>query len=178
MTNKKATSQKIHRSISLRRAIIFAVLITLLSGNIGYNIATSHYRKTPEVSVASEESMLDYINQVRIERGLTLLREDPVLDQTAKLKAEDMAARNYREHTSPDGKPFYFIMQQQRPGLKYYGENLAECYASNPATIEAWVKSPGHLENIIKPTYTIFGSYSVWDSDQACMITVNHFGAE
>lgn len=162
----------------MKRLSILAIVAVIFASFAGFGVGSHKHAPPSAVSSAAESSLLDRINQVRSEHKLAPLREDPVLDQTAKVKAEDMAARNYWDHTNPDGTPFYFLLQQKRPGLRYYGENLAECFTSNAATVDAWVKSPGHLENIVRPTYTIFGSYSVWDQDKNCLITVNHFGEE
>lgn len=171
--------KKTKKKYSLRVVILVIGVSALLAGDIGYNIATSNFRNTPTyVSAATEQPLIDYINKVRADHGVAPLKEDTVLDQTAKLKAEDMAARNYRDHTTPDGKPFYSLLQQYRPNLKFYGENLAECQTNTPETVAQWVASPGHLNNMIEPRFNVFGSYVVWDSDQSCMITVNHFGQE
>lgn len=160
----------------MKKLFYFIVLFSIFSGYmIGRFEATT---PPPATSSATERPLIDYVNEVRSERKLTALREDPGLDQTAKLKAEDMAARNYWEHTTPDGDPFYLAIQKIRPGLQSYGENLAECYKSNIETVQAWEKSEGHLANMIRPDYTLFGSATVYDNDRNCTITVNHFGKE
>lgn len=163
----------------MKKLIAFIVLVILAAGAAGFGIGnTERSTRPPETSSAAERPLIDYVNEVRSERKLTALREDPGLDQSAKAKAEDMAARNYWEHTTPDGDPFYFAIQKIRPGLISYGENLAECYNSNAARIDAWKKSEGHLANMIRPDFTLYGTATVWDSDKNCMITVNHFGKE
>ncbi|MBI5117614.1 hypothetical protein HZA56_14145 [Candidatus Poribacteria bacterium] len=164
-------------SAQMKKLIIFVVGVVVAS-SVGFGIGTSRTAPQPQISSASEKSLLEYVNEVRAANNVAPLKEDAVLDQTAKTKGDDMAARNYWEHTTPDGKPFYFIMQQARPGLQGYGENLAECFTSNPDTIEGWKKSPGHMANMINSRFNIFGSYTVWDQDRSCLITVNHFGEE
>lgn len=131
----------------------------------------------PLISAITEQPLIEYVNKVRADNGVAPLTEDAGLDQSAKIKGDDMAERNYWEHTTPDGEQFYLNIQRVRPGLKWYGENLAECYQSNSDTIAAWIASPGHLANIVKPEFTLFGTYSVFDNDKNCLITVNHFGA-
>ena len=162
----------------MKKIIFFLIFVAVVSGFTGFGIGTSKPDAPSKASSVVERSMIEHINKERQKRSLTALREDPGLNETAKLKAEDMAARNYWQHTPPDGTPFQVLMIEKRPGLKFYGENLAECFKTNKETLDAWVASPGHLDNIVKPDYTIFGSYTVYDQDKGCMITVNHFGKE
>lgn len=168
--NRKVSEQ-------MKKLAIFTVGI-IVAVCLGFGIGSNRPTTEPKTSSATEKSMLEYINDVRAQNHVAPLKEDKVLDQTSKLKGDDMATRNYWEHTTPDGKPFYFLIQQYRPGLQLYGENLAECYTSTPDTIAAWVASPGHFANIINPRYNVFGSYSVYDADRSCLINVNQFGQE
>ena len=158
--------------------LIFLPILLLLSGDIGYNVATSKYRSDQLIVPPRQDksTILSLLNQIRTTKGLPLLSEDPVLDDTARLKAQDMADRNYYDHTTPDGKSFDKLIALHSPNLHTIGENLAECINSNEATVDAWVKSPEHYENILNPHYTLFGSATVYDQDKKCYITANHFG--
>lgn len=170
---------------SPKRTIIILSIITgllvlsiPLIAFIGFIAGTSYIEAKAKTSSTSETSIIELVNQVRLKNNVAPLIEDTGLDSTAKIKGEDMAARNYWAHTDPNGVPFHILLVKDRPGLKGYGENLAECFTTNQSTIDGWVGSPGHFENMINPRFNIIGSYTVWDADKKCTITVNHFGAE
>lgn len=132
----------------------------------------------PQTTATADRAIIDYINDLRVTKGLQPLKLDAQLSQSAKAKADDMAARNYFTHQSPDGEPFYVKPQATHPGLIQYGENLAECFTSNKQTFDAWVLSPSHYENMVKPEFNLFGTATIYDKDRSCLVTVNHFGGE
>lgn len=88
------------------------------------------------------------------ETGLTLNSE---LMQAAQTKANDMAARNYWSHDTPDGRtPWSFITAT---GYQYQkaGENLAYGFSSAGTTITGWMNSPEHRANILNGSYSQVG---------------------
>lgn len=98
-----------------------------------------------------------YANSARAEEGLPGLVENDLLNLAAKTKAEDMAFREYFAHTSPDGaEPWDFI---RTAGYQYRaaGENLAVNFDDSYALHTAWMNSPGHRENIVRPEFTEIG---------------------
>lgn len=159
-----------------------AIVLAFIAGAVFNNPEkpdNSNYSKksnSSNISATSDLSLIEYVNQVRAANNVPPLTEDAGLNATAKIKGDDIAARNYWSHTDPDGVPFQVVMLRDRPGLQTYGENLAECFTTNKAAADAWVASPGHFKNMIDPRYAIIGSYSVWDQDKNCTIMVNHFG--
>ena len=98
-------------------------------------------------------------NQNRIDNNVAPLTENPLLDQAATLKAQDMAAKGYFSHVSPvDGKtPWYWF---DLVGYQYdaAGENLAINFSDSQAVDTAWMNSPTHRANILKGEYTQFGT--------------------
>lgn len=82
---------------------------------------------------------------------------NPLLEEAARLKAEDMAEKGYFSHVSPDGKsPWYWI---SGAGYKfiYAGENLAVDFEYSEDVNEAWLNSPGHRDNILNNQFTEIG---------------------
>lgn len=157
---------------------LLSVFVMMIVLGTGYYMGSIAKTEPPKVTSAAESSIIDYVNKVRADNGVAPVREDTGLDATAKIKADDMQVRNYWDHTNPDGTPFQMLLLQNRPGLKLYGENLAECFTGNEATVKGWIGSEGHLKNMINPRYNVLGSATVWDQDKSCLITVNHFGEE
>jgi hypothetical protein len=97
----------------------------------------------------TDDGLLDATNAARAENGLKPLSHNSVLDKAAQAKAEDMAARNYWAHNTPDGKePWIFIDQA---GYRYYkaAENLAYGFDNSAGAVVGWMNSPSHRANIL-----------------------------
>ena len=97
------------------------------------------------------------INNIRLEQGLNGLATSSELMQAAQMKAEDMAAKGYFAHTSPEGiSPWHWFYEAgYKPRLA--GENLALSYSLESDIVTAWLNSPGHKRNIVKENYTETG---------------------
>lgn len=105
------------------------------------------------------------VNKERANKGLKMLKEDPALSKIAQLKAEDMVDNNYFAHVSPIyGKPSEMAVHFGYP-TNQVGENIALGYASSRETMDAWMKSKGHKDNILLPDYTSIGVGYVEDED-------------
>jgi hypothetical protein len=103
------------------------------------------------------QALLDETNQERTSRGLPILKLNSELASAAQTKGQDMAARNYWSHDTPDGKePWYFVKQS---GYDYYkaAENLAYGFKTSDATINGWMNSPAHRANVLDPALTEVG---------------------
>ncbi|MEA2156379.1 MAG: hypothetical protein QOE11_2519 [Solirubrobacteraceae bacterium] len=87
-------------------------------------------------------------NQIRASYGLAPFRRDARLDTAARLHSEDMAARNYFAHVTPEG-----LSPGDRASAQGYvpgvGENIASGYATASAVIIGWMGSTGHCQNIL-----------------------------
>lgn len=109
------------------------------------------------VALILPSHLVDLTNGSREEEGLSPLRENPLLSSAARLKAEDMAARGYFSHTSPDGlSPWHWF---SLVGYEYRaaGENLAVHFESDENVLSAWMKSPSHRANILNDAFTEVG---------------------
>ncbi len=104
-------------------------------------------------------SMLSNLtNDERVSKNLPLLTENALLNEAARLKAEDMAAKGYFAHTSPEGlSPWYWI-DKVGYAYDYAGENLAVNFVDSQDVTEAWMNSPGHRANIVHGAYTEVGT--------------------
>lgn len=163
-------------------AITWSVVLVLGSAWVGGQYkqqeleVKSQNQAFKETLFTTEPPLYESINLVRIAHGVPALEVDPSLEETARNKAEDMARLNYFTHERPNGEPFYVAIYRTRPNSRLTGENLSKCFTSNKALVDAWVASPGHFENIIRPDFTKTGTAIVWDDDLGCLIAVNHFG--
>lgn len=96
-------------------------------------------------------------NQKRVEAGLSALSENPALSRAAKAKGEDMLAKNYWAHVSPEGtEPWAFFIDAGYQ-YRYAGENLARDFSSAQSAVDAWMASPSHRENLLSSKYSEIG---------------------
>ncbi len=127
--------------------------------------ATVPSRDPPENLRTLREAALMLANADREEHGLTPLRPDATLAAAAQRHAEDMLARGYFAHASPDGRT---VVDRYRAaggtGSPAIGENLANCTRCGPprrALLErfesGWMESPGHRRNLLDPGFDRFG---------------------
>ena len=103
------------------------------------------------------EELYRITNEKRFEAGLPPLQLNPKLSQAAQMKAADMYNQNYWAHKAPDGTtPWQFILQA---GYQYLvaGENLAKNFTDSRSVVEAWMRSPSHRDNILKPEFQDVG---------------------
>lgn len=99
----------------------------------------------------------DATNAARVGNRLGSLALDPLLCRAAQAKAEDMAARGYFGHKTPDGlMPWDFIAAA---GYRYQAaaENLAVGFQTEEALLTAWLRSPDHRHNLLNRSYTHLG---------------------
>ena len=103
------------------------------------------------------EKIISLTNQDRLTAGVTILKENKLLDQAALAKATDMFEHNYWAHVSPTGtEPWYFITSS---GYKYQhaGENLARDFSNPDDVVKAWMASPTHRQNLLDSRYKDIG---------------------
>lgn len=100
----------------------------------------------------------DLTNQHRQLANLPNLQENTLLDRAAQLKAEDMASKGYFAHTSPEGKTPWYWFDQVGYQYDYAGENLAVNFNDSQDVSTAWMNSPTHKANLLKPVYKEVGT--------------------
>lgn len=103
-----------------------------------------------------EMKMLNLVNQERTKRGLKPVKWDAELVPVARAHSQDMFARGYFSHYSPEGKDPFDRMKGA--GIKYFsaGENLA-LGPTLKICHEGLMNSPGHRANILNPSYGRLG---------------------
>ncbi len=98
--------------------------------------------------------------------------------QAAAAKANDVFAKNYWAHYAPDGTSPWFFFQQAQYQYLYAGENLAKDFTDSQAVVAAWMNSPTHRDNILKPEYEEIG-FAVQEGNlqnQDTVLVVQLFG--
>ncbi len=96
-------------------------------------------------------------NEERAHESVPVLQRNALLDEAAQMKAQDMAAKGYYAHVSPDGvTPMYWV---EKAGYKYLiiGENLVVNRTDAEQVVDAFMGSPGHKANILRKDFTEIG---------------------
>ena len=128
---------------------------------------------------ADREATLCLLNAERRLHGLRALRENADLARAARRNAEDIAAREYSAHRSPERTtPHERIRAAGYRAPRLTGENLAkgEREAGAPSSIvDGWMHSPGHRANILRAAFEEIGVAIAADGDVAIYVTT--FGA-
>lgn len=126
-------------------------------------------------------NIIDATNGERIKAGLPPLKANIQLEQSAKLKVDDMITNQYFEHTSPSGKTVSDLANEVGYSYVVLGENLAlGDFASADDLLQAWMNSPGHRANILNKSYEDIGVYAAQGTyqGQTVWFAVQHFGTE
>ena len=137
-------------------------------------IEEDQIQRQKEQKLSDEKNLQDIalkihvlINQERTSRGLSSFTWNPTITQAAVNHSDDMANRGYFEHDSPEGDDFTWRDSQVgftcsvSQGSWIYGgaENIMymEGYYGVDTiateTVDGWMNSPGHRENILTPYF-------------------------
>jgi uncharacterized protein YkwD len=105
---------------------------------------------------AAETEVLKLVNDERAKVGCSPVAASSALSDLAQAFSEDMATRDFFDHTDPSGlSPWDRAAKAGITSLG--GENIARGQADAAAVMEAWMNSPGHRANILKPDFTHIG---------------------
>ncbi len=123
--------------------------VFLFGWHQGDYFAGATARLADRARVAAE--MLSRVNEVRRREGLPPFAPSPLLDRISQEHAEDMLARSYSGHRTPEG-----LGPSERARADGYhigiGENIVEQRFSVEEALEAWLGSPGHRRNVLDPS--------------------------
>ena len=133
--------------------------------------------QSKEVKLATPEEILTEVNQLRAEAGVSPVRLDERLNQSARLKVQDMIDNNYYAHENPttgkSGPTYIFsLMNECRTG----GENLYTRGNNSSARqiITEWAMSEKHYSAIIDPGQDLIGYANAENSKTKSTYDVLH----
>lgn len=106
-------------------------------------------------SVASDVVALT--NAERTAARLRPLAGDPRLTAAAQAHSDEMVARGFYSHTSPDGRQPWDRAAAVGCAHRGIGENIACGQRSAAEVVRGWMDSPGHRASILKPDFTHIG---------------------
>ena len=125
----------------MRKFLLSVAVIFLLSGM--------------SVALAEENFAVEVLNLVNAERakvGVAPLRLADDLQAASAIRAREII--EVFSHTRPDGSDCFTVMRNRG---RTCGENIAAGHASAQETVEQWMNSEGHRENILNPNFRELG---------------------
>ena len=102
-------------------------------------------------------AMLDRLNAERRKVRLHPLRLHPELSRAARRHAEDMLARSFYGHETPDGRTPLERVQATGYAPSTVAENIARGQFSVEEVMEGWMDSKVHRVNILGRSFTEAG---------------------
>ena len=147
-----------HRAKFLHHQSLFlATLLLLVSSFVLSEIRVV----SPQILGISHNVTLDELflitNQKRLENNLPALKLNSELSLAASKKAEDMFAKDYWAHNSPDGTTPWKFIKDSGYSYIYAGENLARGFTSGSEVVNAWMDSSTHRLNLLSVNYEDVG---------------------
>ena len=141
--------------------LIFGVALSFLIVGSGSALKSSIGDNFTNSNLAIDKDsyqLLALTNSERQASGLSSLKLNNFLEQSARSKCSDMVTRNYWGHVTPDGKNVSTFIN--RAGIRNFhkaGENLALGQSSLAQANHDWMNSPSHKANILDKDYTDVG---------------------
>lgn len=119
---------------------------------------------TAATSTAGSSSSSGYLDQVaaltnkeRLNAGCPALVVNATLTSVAQAHSEDMAAHNYFDHNSQDGRSPFDRMSAAGYRYSTAAENIAAGQRTPQDVVTAWMNSAGHRANILNCKLTQIG---------------------
>jgi hypothetical protein len=137
--------------------LLFYVFLFVAIQSLATIIKTNHPDILGYATDINIDRVLTLVNQERAKEHLQPLTVSKQLTDAAAAKGKDMFSYNYWAHISPTGvTPWVFITAAGYQYL-YAGENLAKSFDTSEEVVQAWMNSPTHRANIMKPQYHDIG---------------------
>jgi uncharacterized protein YkwD len=154
---KRSGKHHRHTDTYLKHYWPYIPMLLIVGLGLIVNTVWSHSNVLGAQSDFSATSLLSDTNQQRAADHEADLALNQQLANAAQAKANDMAAKDYWAHNSPDGQtPWSFIAAA---GYHYEaaGENLAYGFENAGDVVTAWMNSPTHRANVLGGNYKDVG---------------------
>ncbi|TSC68230.1 MAG: stress protein [Parcubacteria group bacterium Gr01-1014_56] len=152
------SENNVYRPHVLRKPwLIFFVTVVLASEGVFLVDLVARQSALDFIAAVLPGEVVAFTNDERSLGALNPVSENSLLTAAAQAKAADMAAKGYFSHTGPDGKEPWVWVKDAGYEYQYAGENLAVRFNGSRDVVNAWMASPTHRANIVKPVYTEIG---------------------
>jgi len=144
--------------------IIFLLFLSLIGEGQSFSEgAKGDFTEDIQKHLLIEEILL-LVNEIRLKNNLNALQLSEGLALAANYHAKDMAVDNYMEHESYDRKRNRlrkacgtFERIRRFIELPYLGENIAAGKSTAKETMDDWMKSKTHRQNILNENFKYIG---------------------
>lgn len=136
---------------------VFAGIMVVLVAVVAMWASPRIVERVPNLAAVISSVLIELTNNDRSTSGLATLTMSPALTAVAQAKADDMAAKGYFAHTSPEGKSPWYWFHQEGYLFAYAGENLAVDFGESADVERAWMNSPTHRANVLGTQFTEIG---------------------
>lgn len=143
-----------------------ALLIITSTGLLFININTVvAYEKV------SADKILELVNKERIKNNSNSLKINNDLVRAAQNKAKFLSENNVFEHDTQN-KKFSDWIKESGYNYSFIGENLAENFIDSKSTVDAWLKSESHKENMLNKNFTETGIAVVQKNNRIIIVQI------
>lgn len=147
-----------YRPHLLQRGAMILMLVLIMLSFLAANFQALLWQSSDWlVGAVLPAVVVDLTNTERVDLALPKLTRNPVLDEAATLKAQDMAKNSYFSHDSPTGVTPWHWFKEVGYTFAHAGENLAVYFSDSSEVVEAWMNSPTHRANIVGSQYREIG---------------------
>lgn len=146
-----------HRPYALRHGSLSFISALLLTIKIATVVVVGFTPSEAQLSTITTNRIIQLTNQERVKAGLNELSTNSALTKAAQLKSEDMLNHQYFAHISPSGVTPWFWMAKTGYTYQIAGENLAIDFNEAEDVVQAWLNSPSHRDNMLRPDYAETG---------------------
>lgn len=115
---------------------------------------TTNTTSNSSVSAYAQE-VVNLVNAERAKEGLSPLSIDSKVTAAAQVRATEI--KTSFSHTRPDGRSCFTALAEAGASYSGAGENIAIGQKTPAEVVTAWMNSPGHRANIMKPSFKYIG---------------------
>jgi len=155
--NRRAFERVYWPYIPIVLAITLLLGLGLSSGSLHTYVRHPGGRVLNYATAMSISGLLRDTNDQRQAAGVKRLTLNNMLNAAAQAKADDMAKKNYWSHYTPDGDAPWVFVNARHYNYQKLGENLATGFDNEQDTINGWMASPPHKENLLDSAFTEVG---------------------
>jgi hypothetical protein len=161
----------------LREAGAFGLFLIII-GLFGLSLTQVAILKGNNLAAVLSPVLVDLVNTDRGAQNLPPLKLNALLQEAAQEKANDMAAKGYFAHNSPDGTTPWHWFENVGYAFQYAGENLAVNFTESSDVERAWMNSSDHRSNILNTKFTEIGiaTQNGFFNGQPAVFVVQEFG--
>ncbi|MGZ8544521.1 MAG: CvpA family protein [Flavisolibacter sp.] len=139
-------------SEAIRKSLTGATIQPESEETVNLNFKVENARARPDL----EARMLTLVNIERMKQGLKPVKADDELRVVARAHSQDMFARGYFSHYTPEGRDPFDRMKSAGVNYMAAGENLA-LGQTLKICHDGLMNSPGHRANILNASYGRLG---------------------